>query len=248
MPRAAPIRFSRAPSNGSRASDMNNIKGNTAMNSTLASISPSAAIDLTYATVTGRADRWFLFDAAGRAPLRALRAESCLVEPECGDTVLLAAGGANAISYVLAVLARANPQSATLALPGDVALHTEQGALRVEAANIDMNAARGVALRAPEIVMEGVRGEMKFHRVDAAIRHLHAGLESVSTVAQQITSTVGRLIQRARDSVRWIDDTDETRAGRVRMQVEERMHVSARHATILAEGQVKIDAEKIDLG
>jgi hypothetical protein len=77
---------------------------------------------------------------------------------------------------------------------------------------------------------------------------MHAGFGTISTVAQQMTSTVGRLIQRARDSVRWIDNADETRAGRVRMQVEERMHVTARHATILAEGQVKIDADKIDLG
>ncbi|SAK43354.1 putative lipoprotein [Caballeronia pedi] len=221
------------------------------MNSTLVTIArpgDDPAIDLVYATVTGRADRWFLFDAAGRAPLRALRAESCLVEPECGDTVLVAAGGANAISYVIAVLARAQRAGASLVLPGDVALHTDEGALRVEAASVDLNAAHSLKLQAPDITMTGTRGELKFQRVEAAIQQLHAGFGTISTVAQQVTSTVGRLIQRARDSVRWIDNDDETRAGRVRMQVEERLHVSARHATILAEGQVKIDADKIDLG
>ncbi|BCQ28326.1 DUF3540 domain-containing protein (plasmid) [Caballeronia sp. NK8] len=221
------------------------------MNSTLVTIArpgDDPAIDLVYATVTGRADRWFLFDAAGRAPLRALRAESCLVEPECGDTVLVAAGGANAISYVIAVLARAQRSGAALVLPGDVALHTDNGALRVEAASVDVNAEHSLKLQAPDITMTGERGELKFQRVEAAIQQLHAGFGTVSTVAQQVTSTVGRLIQRARDSVRWIDNDDETRAGRVRMQVEERLHVSARHATILAEGQVKIDADKIDLG
>ncbi|BBU32785.1 hypothetical protein BTHE68_65190 (plasmid) [Burkholderia sp. THE68] len=221
------------------------------MNSTLVTIArpgDDPAIDLVYATVTGRADRWFLFDAAGRAPLRALRAESCLVEPECGDTVLVAAGGANAISYVIAVLARAQRSGAALVLPGDVALHTDNGALRFEAASVDVNAEHSLKLHAPDITMTGERGELKFQRVEAAIQQLHAGFGTVSTVAQQVTSTVGRLIQRARDSVRWIDNDDETRAGRVRMQVEERLHVSARHATILAEGQVKIDADKIDLG
>ncbi|WP_231927853.1 DUF3540 domain-containing protein [Caballeronia cordobensis] len=230
---------------------MNLIQGNTAMNRTLVTIARPGgdpAIDLAYATVTGRADRWFLFDAAGGAPLRALRAESCLIEPECGDTVLVAAGGPNAISYVLAVLARAQRSGAALVLPGDVALHTDDGALRVEAASVDLKASRSLTMQAPDIALTGVRGEMKFQRVEAAIQQLHAGFGTISTVAQQVTSTVGRLIQRARDSVRFIDDTDETRAGRVRMQVEERMHVSARHATILAEGQVKIDADKIDLG
>jgi hypothetical protein len=223
---------------------MNLIKGNTAMNSTLVTIArpgDDPAIELVYATVTGRADRWFLFDAAGHAPLRAVRAESCLIEPECGDTVLVAAGGANAMSYVLAVLARAQRSAASLVLPGDVSLHTDDGALRVEAASVDVKAERSLTMQAPDIAMTGARGALKFQRVDAAVGTL-------STVAQQVTSTVGRLIQRARDSVRWIENADETRAGRVRMQVEERMHVSARHATILAEGQVKIDADKIDLG
>jgi hypothetical protein len=216
---------------------MHIIKGNTAMNQNLVTIARPGgdpAIELTYATVTGRADRWFLFDAASHAPLRALRAESCLIEPECGDTVLVSAGGPNAMSYVLAVLARAQRSGAALVLPGDVSLHTDDGALRVEAASVDVKAERSLTMHAPDIAMTGVRGAMTFG--------------TLSTVAQQVTSTVGRLIQRARDSVRWIENADETRAGRVRMQVEERMHVSARHATILAEGQVKIDAGKIDLG
>jgi Protein of unknown function (DUF3540) len=221
------------------------------MNSTLVSMSRPGSdpqVGLTYATVTGRADQWYFVGATAGAPQRALRADSCLLEPECGDTVLVCAGGAQTVSYILAVLARAASASAVLALPGDVALHTDSGALRVEAAHVELNGARSVAMHAPEIVMEGVRGEMKFDRVEAAIQQLHAGLGVVSTVAQQVTSTVGRLIQRARDSMRWIDNVDETRAGRMRMQVDERLHISARHATVLAEGQVKIDATKIDLG
>ena len=201
---------------------------------------PDNAASLVYATVRGRVGQWFFFDAGSGAVQQALRAQSCLIEPDCGDTVLACAGDDKSAAYILAVLTRADAASATLALPGGAALHTDRGALRVEAAQ--------VALHAPEIVMEGARGEMRFERVDASIRYLHAGLGAVSTVAQQITTTAGRLIQRARDSLRWIDNADETRAGRVRVRVDERMHVSARHATILAEGQVKIDASKIDLG
>ncbi|MGF6649519.1 hypothetical protein OKW34_000081 [Paraburkholderia youngii] len=215
---------------------------------TMARPSDVPAICLAYATVTGRADRWYLFDAADALPPRAMRAESCVIAPECGDTVLVAAGGPSAISYVLAVLARAQTSGAALVLPGDVAVHTEGGALRIEAASVDMKARQTLRMQAPEVLMTGLHGEMKFHHVEAAIQQLHAGLGSVRTIAQQVTSTVGRLIQCARDSVRWIDNADDTCAGRVSMRIEERMHVSARHATILAKGQVKIDADKIDLG
>ncbi|TDV28729.1 uncharacterized protein DUF3540 [Paraburkholderia caballeronis] len=209
------------------------------------------AVAMIYATVTGRAGPWFFIQRADATPPcapRALRADSCLIEPACGDTVLVCAADAPASSYIVAVLVRAAQASAALVLPGDVSLHTEAGALRVEAARIDLHASRRVELEAPEIGLSGLRGEIRFARFDAAIQQLHAGVGTVRTFAHKVTHTVGRLIVRARDSLRWVDDTDETRAGRVRMQVDERFHLSARHATVLAEGQVKIDASKIDLG
>lgn len=201
-----------------------------------------------YATVTGRAGPWYFLQAADAWSPRALRADSCLVEPACGDTVLVCSAGTNAASYILAVLSRAAQDRAALVLPGDVCLRTEDGALRVEATRIDMQASERVALEAPEIGLTGLRGEIKFARFDAAIQQLHAGLGTVRTFADKVTNTVGRLVVRARDSLRWVEDTDETRAGRVRMKVEERYHMTAKHATVLAEGQVKIDAAKIDLG
>lgn len=209
------------------------------------------AVGLTYATVTGRAGKWHFVSAADASVERALRAESCLIEPDCGDTVLICRGGAfgaNAAAYIIAVLARASTDGAQLVLPGGVALHAAQGALQVDAARIELKAASAVSLQAPVVGLEGVRGELNFHRVDASIQEAHARFGVVSTMAQQLTSTVGRLVQKARDSFRWIEKVDETRAGRVRMKVDERLHVTARDASVLAQGHVKIDGEKIDLG
>ncbi|SPB14560.1 putative lipoprotein [Caballeronia novacaledonica] len=209
------------------------------------------AVCLTYATVTGRAGKWFFVSAADASVDRALRADSCLIEPDCGDAVLVCRGGAlgaNAAAYIVALLARASADGAQLLLPGGVALHASQGDLQVEAARIELKASGEVSLQAPAIGMEGVHGEMRFHRMDASINEVHARLGIVSTMAQQVTSTVGRLVQKARDSFRWIEKIDETRAGRVRMKVNERLHVTARDVSVLAQGHVKIDGDKIDLG
>ena len=209
------------------------------------------AVGLVYATVTGRADKWFFLNAADAAVERAVRAESCLVEPDCGDTVLVCMGGAmgaNTASYILAVLVRAEPESAALMLPGGVALHTGRGALQVDAQRIELNASERVAIEAPTVAVEGVSGELSFHRLSASMHEVQARFGVVSTLAQNVTSTIGRLVQKTRDSFRWTENVDETRAGRVRMQVEERLHISAQHASLLAEGQVKIDGSKIDLG
>ncbi|EJL88813.1 Protein of unknown function (DUF3540) [Polaromonas sp. CF318] len=207
------------------------------------------AVTMVYATVTGRVEKWVFLSTADASVSRALRADGCLVEPECGDTVLVCGGGATTpVAYVLAVLARAEAKTASLILPGGVALCTDQGNLSVDACKVELNASHSVALHAPAIEMAGLTGDMKFHRLTSSVREVQARFGIVNTVAQEVTSAIGRLVQKTRDSFRWTENVDETRAGRMRLQVEERLHVTAKHATVLAEGQVKIDGEKIDLG
>ncbi|WP_213307584.1 DUF3540 domain-containing protein [Paraburkholderia sacchari] len=224
------------------------------MNSKLVSLPRTGhehALGFVHATVTGRADRWFFLNAADASAPRALRAQSCLIEPECGDTVLVCRAdtpGANVTAYIVAVLACATSGSAELVLPGGVALHACDGALEVEAGQIALKAKHRVAVQASAIEMEGLQGEMTFHRLNASIGETQARLGAVTTIARQLTTTVGRFVQKARDSFRWTENVDETRAGRMRMKVEERLHVTARDASVLAEGHVKIDGEKIDLG
>ena len=82
-------------------------------------------------------------------------------------------------------------------------------------------------------------------RVSAQMTHTQS---AITMIAQTVQSTVGRLILKARNSFSWIENLHETRAGRMRLQIENRFHLKSKHTTILAEGQVKIDGEKIDLG
>lgn len=204
--------------------------------------------------VTGQADKWFFLAAAPgniSSTDRALRAESCLVQPECGDTVLVCQGvtvGLTSVPYILAVLSRADAQNAVLALPGGAQVRVNTGALAFVASDIALEGANSVSLKAPHIAVTAVSGDLRFNRLASTIGELSASMGSVLTVAQTVTSTVGRLVQKATNSFRWTENLDESRAGRMRLQVAERFHLKSRHASVIAEGQVKIDAEKIDLG
>ncbi|MEO7031576.1 MAG: DUF3540 domain-containing protein [Herbaspirillum sp.] len=205
---------------------------------------------LNYATVTGRAGNWFFLKATTPLPSeRAQRAASCLIEPECGDTVLLCAGGGTqAGAYILAVLTRADNTGATLHLPGAVEMTTQHGKLRVNATQLELTAHDSVSLQAPKIELDGLAGKLQFHRIDANAQEFNGRIGNISLLAQNVHSTVDRLIQKARNSFRWIENLDETRAGRVRMQITDRFQLKARHASMIAEDQVKIDGKKIDLG
>jgi hypothetical protein len=232
------------------------LKENAMSNSSQACVFPvpQASPGLVSAVVTGQADKWFFLDAgAGAAAVadRALRAESCLIEPECGDTVLVCQGvavGLTSVPYILAVLSRADAQQGVLALPGGARIRAEAGALAFVASDISLEGAHSVSLKAPQLAVTAAEGELRFNRLASTIGELSASLGSVRTVAQAVTSTVGRLVQKATNSFRWTENLDESRAGRMRLQVAERFHLKSRHASVIAEGQVKIDAEKIDLG
>lgn len=214
------------------------------------------SIDLVCATVTGQADKWFFLSRAdpegsAHACDRALRADSCLIAPECGDTVLVCKGvavGVTAISYILAVLSRAHPSQGVVMLPGGATICANDGKLSLIATEVGIEGRSAVLVRAPQVKVVAVAGELQFNSLRASILDFRGVLGKVSTVAQSMTSTVGRLVQKATDSFRWTQNLDESRAGRMRLQVAERFHLKSRHASVIAEGQVKIDGQKIDLG
>ena len=213
-------------------------------------------VGLASAVITGQADKWFFLDHSESpdgaiATGRALRAESCLLAPTTGDTVLVCSGvsvGVTSVSYILAVLSRADPQQGVLTLPGGVALTADHGRLTLAAQQISLEGGQAVSVAAPAVTMAAVEANMSFHKLATTVKDLRATLGSLQTVAQSINSTVGRLMQKATNSFRWTENLDETRAGRMRLDVAERFHLKSRHASVIAEGQVKIDGEKIDLG
>lgn len=212
----------------------------------------AAGTGLHAATVIGRAGKWLFLSGPFE---RALRAESCLLEPETGDLVLVCAGlpaapgvAAVTLPYVLAVLTRAQAEHGTLTLPGGAALETRDGALRVSAAQISLEAAGQVRTSAREIAFDAVDAQFNVQRARTRIGELDAGVGRLSLVAQSLVSTVGRLVQRARESCRWVDTTDELRAGSTRWRVSGHAQLHARQATVRADEMVRIDGEKIELG
>ena len=222
----------------------------TTSSPTAAATSAGQPISLETGTITGQADKWFFLSGLSNTD-RALRADSCLLAPESGDTVLVCTGvsqGLTSVPYILAVLSRAHPANGVLTMPGGATISGDQGKLSFAAKEVLLEASQAVSINAPRVSLAAADGELKFTRLRSMVQDFYGAFGQVQSVAQSINSTVGRLLQKATNSFRWTENVDETRAGRMRLQVEERYHLKARHASVIAEGQVKIDASKIDLG
>lgn len=208
------------------------------------------------ATVVGQADRWLFLDSDVS---RALRAESCLLQPEVGDLVLVCAGlpavstasagvAATTVPYVLAVLSRAQSGSSTVTLPGGAAIDTFDGALTLNARHITLEAADSMHTKTRSFNVESMDAKVTFNTAKTRIATLDAGIGRLTLVARSVASTVGRLVQRATESIRWIDTTDELRAGSARWRITGHAHMHTQHTTMQSEEVTRIDGSRIELG
>jgi hypothetical protein len=171
-----------------------------------------------------------------------------LIDPACGDLVLVCERGAGAESFVLAVLACSERDRIDVVLPRGAALQEESGALRLVATQLDFEVREQWAVKAHEINMQGASGNFRFGRLMTIAHECRSQFGAVTIAAQSVSSKVGRLIQMARNCIRRVEELDDTHSGRMRVRVDERMQLQAKHANLVAQGRVKIDGEKIDLG
>lgn len=213
------------------------------------------------ATVTGRAGDW-LFLRGSLAAERARVAPSCLLAPEVGDVVLLcvtaddapATSGEDKVArlpcshYVLAVLARAQTTQATVDLPGDVTLQAQEGALQVVARRIDLAAPERIQARTAQLDLQALQADLRVGELRAVGTRVTAVADELHLVARNVRQNFGRLVQKVRDSFRTVEGVDDVRAGRARWEIEGHAQMHAKQATVLAEGAVKIDGARIDLG
>jgi hypothetical protein len=202
---------------------------------------------MTQAIVTGQAEKWFFLQGT-QGEFRARCALSCLVVPEIGDTVLVSVSEDPLSSYILAILLRPSAQQCTVKLPGETTLLSASGNLVMQAETVIVQGKQSLQLEAPRFGLEALVAEVRVKLLHSWFEQLHNHIVNLKTITQNMTTIVERQVTRARESFRWIEQTDETRAGRVHMLIKNRLQIQAKHASITAEGLVKIDGQKIDLG
>jgi hypothetical protein len=199
------------------------------------------------ATITGYADHWFLVQ--GSTLLNRVRcAASCLIKPEVGDTVLVYAPENSRDGFVLSVLIKVNPSQGCLNLPGGAALECTQGNLNIKAKELALHSTELTRLQTPSLNLSASQAQMHIKQASGLFQSVDIQALRISTTVKVMTTVAKRLIEKVVDSLRWVDQVDQTHAGRVRTKVEGHFHVQSRHTTMRSEGHVRIDGNKINLG
>lgn len=164
----------------------------------------------------------------------AQRGAGCLVHPEPGDLVLVAAATeSGGEAFVISVLRRARVEGARIGVAGSPDMTIAQPILRLACDELEADADR-VTLRARATRYLGEAATAVLDRIDVLFRALNlVGDRSASKLGTQ---------------VRIVDGVDTLVAGQVAYKANETMTLRSADTVMTAKADVRIDAERISLG
>ena len=214
----------------------------------LAQLIPSDDTRLAGARVLRREGRTLWLEEEGNHyPAR--RAAACLLEPQCGDLVLVVhlAGGE---SYVTSVLERAPAAGpARLGLEGDVEFSAPGGRLEISARDgLELASPRRAALAAPRLELTALESRFNLGALSLVAQGVRAGLGKVRLAARALDSVVGRLSQSLKSRFVRVEELDRLEAATISVEAEDLHSLRAEYSVISAAEDVKVDAGMIHLG
>jgi hypothetical protein len=204
---------------------------------------------LEYGLIAGDMEAGFAVIIAGER-YEAVKAVSCLIRPEHGDTVLLSFA-ATGRCYILSVLERPGGKlaSKTIAMDGQVNLHIRHGGLNIAAAEtLSLTSEQKIAIAAEDLGIDARKGTARIEEFSFFGRMLRSQVETVTHIADTVDTIIRRTVQRLTSSYRYIAEHEEIQSASTRMLVEGTLTMQTQNTMHTAEGHIKIDAEQIHLG
>ncbi len=176
-------------------------------------------------------------------------AASCLLRPEPGDLVLVAQG-IDGLGWILAVLARAQPETpATLAHASGLTLVSDQGPVVIRGTGTVGLVTDGTVLLAGQTLhanaQQAVLG-LDDVVVSGNKAELHIGL--IRLVADRLDAFIGHALHRLKTALRLVEDADRTEAREIHLRASENLVQRGHVASLTAREDVRIDADRIHIG
>jgi len=189
----------------------------------------------------------FVLDVEG-ANLFAARAVGCLVKPSPGDKVLCFVDPRDT-NYVLSVLESESSECTRLSVDNNLIIESEkQDVSVVSKNNINFVTDSQLNLLCNEITISSEKGQIQIDDMTLLAKKSTACVTSGRIFAKQLETVSDNISQRFINSLKFVEKTDQIKAGNIIQSVKTLFSIKARQAIVLAEQDVKIDGERIHMG
>jgi hypothetical protein len=92
------------------------------------------------------------------------------------------------------------------------------------------------------------RANMAFERLEARGKQWEAAAEQVKLTASRLETVADRVLRHAKNVYDRVDELKQERLGRLRTLVRDAIDLRGKAATLVTEGEIRIDGERIHLG
>jgi len=200
-----------------------------------------------YGKVVGQEDSFYSVETDSGL-YRVKRAVSCVVQPEVNDLVLVSLSSLGG-GYILAVLERVEGAKATLSFDSDVDIKTSEGSLSIASKQgIDLASTEDINLIASRLGIASSEGEINISRLTFLGSFFEGSLETVKLLARTFDSITERFFRRTKRSYRFIEDTDQVKAGSLNYVADKSLMLRGTFSQMTAKEDVHIDGERINIG
>ncbi|MBL8604511.1 MAG: DUF3540 domain-containing protein [Myxococcales bacterium] len=107
---------------------------------------------------------------------------------------------------------------------------------------------RGTAVATPRLDARAHTAEVSVGEARVLARSLHTAVETARQVAGVVEVQASRIVERAKNVYREVEELSQTRAGRIRVVALTTYHLLGKRTLLKAEEDMKIRGEKIHLG
>jgi hypothetical protein len=171
----------------------------------------------------------------------------CLVQPEPGDRVLTARDGETL--WIFSVLERPTDAPARLFAEGDIAIMSARGSVSLIAAEqVSVNAGARIGLSAKAIDLHAGVARFVLDELLHIGRRANLYVAKIRSVGEMVETFAEHVLTRAKRSTRFIEESDQLRAGDIDHRAEATLQLRARTAFVTADTVVRVDAEQIHMG
>jgi len=171
----------------------------------------------------------------------------CLIQPEPGDRVLT--GMADGTVWIIAVLDRQSDAPPRLWTEGDLGIVSVHGDISLSAGRVvDIGAGAGIRVAAPEIELHAGVARFLLDELLQVGRRISWYVTKLRSVGEIVETFADHVLTRAKRGSRFIEESDQMRAGDIDHRAEGTLQLQAEAAFITADTIVRVDADQIHMG
>jgi len=175
-------------------------------------------------------------------------AASCLLLPQTGDKVLIAAHPSQD-AYILAILEREQDCASEIIFENDLTIKSQRGKVSVVSQeDINLISANKLQIVSNETGLHTQKAEIFIDEMSFWGKFLDANVKSIRVLASGFESVIDLLRQKVTRSYRTIEEVEHIKADRYECHAKSLLSLKGKYSTITAKEDVKIDAERIHIG